>query len=833
MPDHTHIILYQTRQEFEPPQYAKWLFRCAFVFSDARKHRSHLTVRDILDDVLAEAVLAIQANETQTFTDRLREWVDLYCGLISQAPLRTFSSIGCDTSDCVSDWGSNPVQLFWKSRISAAAAESAKELADVAVTRLDTNAEFVLAAIRILGELHRRLRDNLHPGAFLDYFRLLPIVFTRVQAWWVRTAEQNGDVEHTPCHGVLLRPPFSGTYRLILRTFAEEWRCWEKAIIPTRAKDDSARQSVQPWSVLQNGAEYLHAHMRETLMLFFGCVQRGDKEGAQWLLDILLTWRAKIEPHDIRSIVDGLPRRNWLTLEVAACAWEEAQNNWAAQWDPGWQRPDAEGSWESRVPEAIFWTALRNYWIDACYIAMVGLVAIGRDCPCETSLVARFVRMLVLGDRSGIRGGVRNEEPLGGSREWFMSLLRYYEAYGASGSPRHPQFRYLFQLRGKLREIVGLSGEAEVVGLEGSNLPVFNEEMRKDALLAIWLLLTPTPTLWDETRRVEEWVNADLFRAEVFVRDLTIMQARLESAEFKTAYQGITECAEALAGNTGFDERVTERSKVLRDMVGNLEKITRNAIAERPISKDRVQETGRNFSGSYIFTSHSRYFAVKLFGSVCVVTAGGIEGIQNQSSVFSESRAAFIESYIGSPDALYVRDHMELKFQKEVAATIIATAIEKLNPSEGSVGSPQDWWTEVKAFSEKCKKSGLQPLCVLTGQTQPPWLLGWAYQGGSDNMGKPEDLRLWWDQEWSQVDGYVGNLGDVPAFHCSSSAGQSYLLTRESLDRVTFVRWEDGYFVRASVNEGQKDDVHVALKLAWRAKVDVKEGPALWLKYDW
>ena len=88
------------------------------------------------------------------------------------------------------------------------------------------------------------------------------------------------------------------------------------------------------------------------------------------------------------------------------------------------------------------------------------------------------------------------------------------------------------------------------------------------------------------------------------------------------------------------------------------------------------------------------------------------------------------------------------------------------------------------------------------------------------------------NQEWSQVDGYVGNLNDVPAFNCVSLVGQSYLLTRESLDRVTFVRWEDGDFVRASVNADQNeynDYRHIVLQLAWRAKVDIQEGRALQL----
>ena len=826
--DSGSTILCQTDAWYACSGRAQWLIRHAYVFKPAQNTHGPLRISDILGEVQAEALLAIQANETQTFKDRLSEWVDLYCHLISEAPFRNSPVRGNSQSDRVSDWGSPPVQIFWKSRISQIAAISVRELADAAVGKLNTNTEFVLALIRTFGELHRRLRESLHPGAFLDYFGLLPIVFARVQVWWVTTAEQNGNVEHTPCHGVLLRPPFSGTYRPILRTFGEEWKRWQKEIIPAQAKNNSGRQSGLAWSVLQNGAEYLHAHMRETLMLFFGCVQRGDKEGAEWFLDVLLTWRAQIEPHDVSFIVEGLPRRNWLTLEGVVCTWDEAKENWAALWDPGWKKAGERSSVEPRAPESIFWAALRNYWIDGCYIAMLGLMAVGKECLCEASLVADLLGALVFEKTSGIALNARNERPLHDSREWLFVLLRFYEAYLSPGEPPLPQYSYRLRLHGIWNEIVGWDDETRVSGAR-----VFTEGMRTDALLVIWLMLDLTTIPHDDIGKLKEWVAADLYRAEVFVRYLTGMRVRLGSAEFEAEYRGIAECVVALAEGEEFDERVMGRGEALGELVGRLEEIIKSAVTERPISGARIKETGRHFSSSKIFTPQPWHFPVKLFGGVCEVAAEGargLEGVQNRSVVFSVPRTAFIESYIGNPDARDNLDRMKLQFEKEVATSLFMSAIEKLRPNDINVGAPQEWWTKVKDFAEACRKSGLQPLCVLAGQTLPDWLLSWARPGRGDDGGKPADLRLWSNPEWSQVDGYVGNLEDVPAFHCVSPASQSYLLTRESLDRVTFVRWEDGDFVRASVNKDQNDYGRVVLQLAWRARVDAKEGPALQLE---
>lgn len=830
VPDRAPLIPYQTQREFAPPRYTEWLFGGAFIFSGVGKHSNRIAISDILGDMQAEVALAIQGNEIQTFKDRMLEWVDLYCHLISQAPLRTADFMGDDLPDRVADWGSSQVQLFWKSRISVTALTSSGELAEAAVGKIDTNTEFVLALIRILGELHRRLRKSLHPGAFLDYFELLPAVFARVQAWWVTTAEQNRDMEHTPCRGVLLRPPFAGTYRVILRTFCEEWKRWEKEIIPVQTKGNSGRQSVRPWSVFQNGAEYLHAHMQRTLMLFFSCVLRGDKEGAQWFLDILLTWRAQIQPHDGQSNVGGLPRRDWLTLDGVVCTWEEAKRNWAALWDPGWGQAGGVPG-EARAQEAIFWTALRNYWIDACYIAMLGLVAVGKECLCEASLAANLLRALVFEKLSGVARDARNERPLHVSREWLCAVLRFYEAYLSPGEPPLPRYSYRLRLHGIWNEIVGWNDEARVGGF-----PAFTERMRKDALLVIWLLLDLTPTSHDDAGKLSEWVAADLYRAEVFVRDLKEMQARLRSTQFKVEYEGIANCVGALVEGQGFDERVIERSEALGELAGKLEEIMRNAIRERPISEVRLQEAGRYFSSSEIFTPHTRHFPVKLFGSVREVAterAEGLEGVQNRSVVFRILRAAFIESYIGNPDARDNRDLMKLQFEKEVAGELFISAIEKLSPTKVHAGAPQEWWTKVKGFSAECRKSGLQPLCVLAGKTLPAWLLGWAHPGGGENAGKPEDLRLWSSEEWSQIDGYVGNLGDVPAFHYLSPTGRSYLLTRESLDMVTFGRREDGQFVQASVSPDPTDEARLVLKLAWHARVEVKEGPALEIEDAW
>ena len=823
------VVLCQTDGWCGFPGRAQWLFRRAFIFEAVQNSRSSLRISDILGDMQAEAMLAIQANEIQTFTDRLSEWVDLYCHLINEAPFRLPAAIRNDQPGGVLEWGSRPVQLFWKSGISVAAATAFEGLADAAVAKLDTNVEFVLTTIRESRELYRRLRDNIHPSALVDYFWLPPIVFRRIHTWWVTAAEQNGDVDHTACRGVLLRPPFSGTYRQVLRTFVGEWEFWKEDSLPASREGNSPTQPIRPWAVLQNAAEYLHAHMRETLVLFFGCVQRGDKEGAEWLLDVLLKWCAEIEPHYARSIADGLPRRDWLTLEITACAWGEAQKNWAAERDSGWSE-----SGEQELPEAIFWAALRNYWIDACYLALVGLVVVGKRCPCETSLAARLLKALVWEEAPRAGGNIHgNEKPLRNSGEWLFALLRFYEAYLSPGKPPRPQYSYRFRLYGMLGEIVESNGEPRVAGRMYSGLPALTEEMRRDAWLMLWLLLVESAaTLPNDARRLEEWVHADPYRAEVFVQDLAGMRARLESAEFRAAYQDITECVASLAGGEGFDNQVTVRGQALGEIVDSLRAITRSAIARGPISEARVQEASRDFSDSGIFTPHPWHFPVRLFRSVSEVAHQGAEGAQSQSWVASMRRAAFIESCIGNPDALDNRDRMKLRFEKEVAAGIVANVIEQLNPDEARAGTPQEWWARVKTFSEECKKSGLQPLCVLAGQTLPDWLLRWAHPGGDDNAAKPGDLRLWRNQEWSQVDGYVGNLGDVPAFHCLPLAGQSYLLVRESLDRVTFARWEGGYFVRASVNPDQNDDVGVVLQLAWRAKVEVEARPALRLMYD-
>lgn len=827
-PHQGSVILCQTDSWCEPSGRVQWLLRRAFIFEVAQKSRGSLRVSDILSDMQAEVVLAIQANEIQTFTDRLSEWVDLYCLLVKAGPFRNPVGTGEWHESGGMDFSSDPVQLFWKSRISVVAVTAFEALADAAIGRLDTISEFVLTTIRKPRELYGRVRDNLHPGALVDYFRLPWIVFGRIHAWWVTTAEQNGDVDHTACLGVVLRPPFFGTYRKILRTFVEEWELLQKAILPMSNNGNSLMEPGRPWGALQNAAEYLHGHMRETLILFFQCVQRGDKEGAEWFLDVLLKWRAQIQLPYAPSIAEGLPRRNWLTLEVATCAWQEAQNNWAAVWDPGWPKSEQGDAPETRVPEAVFWAALRNYWIDACYVATVGLVAIGKDCPCESSLVARLMKALV-GEEAP-----PGRKPLRDSREWLFSLLRFYEAYGASGKPQRPHYYYLFQLREMLKEVVGLNGEPRIAGRMHIRLPVFTEGMREDAMLAVWLLLSESAaTMPDDAHRLEEWIHADPYRAELVVSELAQMQEQLGSAEFRAAYHGITECVADLAKDGGFDERIMVRSQALREIVDNLGATARSTISQAPINEARVQEASRDFSSSDIFTRSTRHFPVQLFRSVSEVAHQGAEGAQSQSWVVSMRRAAFIESYKGNPDALDNRDRKKLRFKDEVAAGIVVNSIEQLKPEEAGAVTPQEWWTRVKAFSEECKKSGLQPLCVLAGPTVPDWLLRWAHPGGDDNAAKPEDLRLWGNQEWSQVDGYVGNLGDAPAFHCLSPASQSYLLVRESLNKVTFARWEDGYFVQASVKPDQNDDLGVVLQLVWRAKVEVEAHPALRLMYDW
>ena len=132
------------------------------------------------------------------------------------------------------------------------------------------------------------------------------------------------------------------------------------------------------------------------------------------------------------------------------------------------------------------------------------------------------------------------------------------------------------------------------------------------------------------------------------------------------------------------------------------------------------------------------------------------------------------------------------------AGSVMADILKDLSPETINVDSPAAYWQQIKIAASRILDEGGRPLLFVAGRAEPRWLLDWTRSTYDERVERPEDLRLVRDKQY-EANGYVGSLNDIPVCVAPIGSGSSYLISEESLDVLRFTEFEDGVYVRVSV----------------------------------
>jgi hypothetical protein len=149
--------------------------------------------------------------------------------------------------------------------------------------------------------------------------------------------------------------------------------------------------------------------------------------------------------------------------------------------------------------------------------------------------------------------------------------------------------------------------------------------------------------------------------------------------------------------------------------------------------------------------------------------------------------------------------------------------------------SPDAYWMRLSEFAQDCANKGHQAILFVGNPAFPGWLLKWTYAAAYPDMPKPQDFVFWRNPLFTvegNKNGYLGNFGDVAAFHAPQLGRESLLVAQEALKAVTFSRNARGHFVDITWTEDAQDELVGNLRLSWFVKVEVAPEKAFRLIYD-
>ena len=809
------VTLCHFEKNAAPTSWGKKIMRCAFAFRAGDRILDGTMAGDMLNDLQAEVALALTAREDTTIRDRLSELNELYILLIRASVVckdgvwQNHATLS-DSSKGASIFGRVPLYQVWGATILDAFRLTSQVL--------DVNVGAVGSAIEVARNCSRVLLKESQSNEISAYgLSLLPSIFRGIQMWWVGIIERHGIVDHTACNPAVLGPPFSSHYGEALGRFVGEWealRDWD--IVESRG-------GFLEWDTLRSTGAALENHLQHTVKMLFEAVWNGDREGAEWLVDILVKWFGRLCTRS--GTVYHIPGNAELTWQLTERTWSELEDIIAQTVDTSAPGYDGAG-----LQEAVFWLCLENYWIDVCYVTAATLASIGKDCDCANALPLRLIKAL-LGMKSVREGNVRNVgQPLNEVQAVFQSILRRYR-WGSAGAGYHNR---LMRLVGETKESTQepkVSGRVYVTS-DGNTLKAW-----EDGLLFVALLAAPAGSdiPVSNSGRFGEWIQREVRQAKGAADEWKRMIGRLTSAEMDS-WRPAFDCARDDRKEKDFVCAKEKLENMLTWAAKEVEEAERAVVSAAEISTETLNEIEEWASQSEVFFRPAvvcplPFFKVEYSDEESSAAFAGSDvrtvAISYPKNLLiskpTEARTVNEEEWFGT----IVRDHVLMEVWRTLRGAWDVKEVE--------ANSPDSYWMRLSEFARECASKGRQAILFVGNPAFPGWLLKWTYAAAYPDMPKPQDFVFWRNPVFSveeNKNGYLGNFGDVAAFHAPHLGRESLLVARESLKAVTFLRGPTGHFVEVAWERDPKDALFVNLKLSWRVKVEVEAHRALRLMYD-
>ena len=779
----------------------QWLVRQSFVLAPKEKKPVTLSVSDILNGLIVEAQIAIEASAESTFREALGELVDLHAALINSCNFITDSGQRDNFANLVNS------AHFTEARIYDLWAREYRHLLEATVDRLPVSDTYFNHMVHVPGRLIGQLKAVRPIAIPCHYFRLSRYLHYRLNRWWTRTTEEQGLLHHGPCEPVTLRAPTFALYDAAIKAYVGAWESLKNHhLLPSR-------EEAMTWEQYGEIRELYTGHLDSTLYILFDSLSLGNKDGAEWLCDSLIKWWDTISFRfeNTRYYIRDTRK---LTLELTQKPWEVARDV------VDFSMHDVD---ESNAPKALWSACIHNYWIDLCYISLYAMIQFGKACKCEGSLPAQLAGNL--GKGRALRAGgeaVGSQWPLQTFEDLLIAIIRQYYLDGG----------YLQGYRARMDEVVERifeQGKPDMVpGRVYSESGVKDLDSLSDGQLVLLCLLiqegwTPSSRLMEI---IQKWGGEDDAGLRGFTKQLEQWKTRLNNAGFQE-YEYLFSCIQA---NFGASENLVDATTALNDVLGRLisviEGFRDEQLRDVQISDERLKDVAR-WSSRSAFCKDKGDVPVSLFRKVKYSKE---EYTEHSLIIRDMNKEQFVEPPMAQR-AINEEEWFDRTISSYVAGSVMADTLKFLSPETIDVDGPLAYWGQIQIATSIIRNAGGTPILLVAGPAEPRWLLDWEISNYDEDVERPDGLRLVRDKQFESV-GYVASLNDIPVFVAPIAAGSSYLISGELLDTMRVTELEDGVFVKASVEPIQGKSMLINLRLVWRFKLDLGPSECWQLRYS-
>ena len=780
----------------------RWLVRRSYVLARKEKKTASLSINDILNELIADAQVDMEAGEEVTFQEALGELENMHVALIHAGDIVTNTDTG--QRDNYANLAER--DHVFDARLHDLWVRQYYRLTESAIERLSVNATYFRYLVHVPGRLISSLKDvhpKTIPGHFLRLSRSFHFCLNR---WWSRTAEEQGLLVHTPCKPATLRAPDVTVYDNSIKEYIGAWESLKNdRFSPT---DNEALN----WEQYREVGELYTEHLNSTLFMLFDSLILGNRDGAEWLCDSLIKWWNTIrfrfdEPrYYIRD--ESKP-----TMELTEKPWEAVKNMTDLS---------MPGVVEDTAQKALWAVCIHNYWIDLCCVSLYAMIQLGKTCDCESSLPAQLAGKL--GKGKALRPGgetAGNHWPIQTLEELLIAIIRQYFFDGG----------YLRGYHARLDSVVeGILSRGEPAMVPGrlySGSGVEGLDALSDGQLVLMCFLikedwTPSERLME---KVQRWAVYDAHGPRNFVTELKQWRARLNEAGFREYGQFFLRVQGNFDAVENLDVAASTLNIGLAQISDSIERFRDDHLREVKVSEERLSQVAK-WSSRSGFSQGDSDVPVSLFREV---QHSDEEYTEYSQSFTNQNKGEHVEPPMAQR-ASNEDEYFDRVISRSVAMHVIAETLRSLNPASVDAETPVAYWEQIQIAASRIRKEDGTPILLVAGRGDPDWLLDWTRSNYDEDIKRSKGPQLVRDGR-DESDSYVGSLDDIPVFVAPLRIGSSYLISRETLDTLKFTEFEDGVFAKVSAEPVQGNDLLINLRVVWRFELELRKGECWRLRY--
>jgi hypothetical protein len=756
--------------------------RWSYVFRTSSSETAlSLSVKDIVDEVQADAVQALAGDDASEFHASVRRLIELFEAMIATSQMTDPN--GSKGSLLLVGDPDRMLGLSFSFRMRL----SIEDLVDAACRHARPTSDYLALLVYTPERLFSVARRTLIFRLASEFIEIGSGIFLSLSRYWRVARETRGDELELLGPGSTLDQPSRSIHARSLERYVEGWESLLRSI--TAPADGS-------WTQLGFAGKCVGPWLSATAKMLSHASVSGDERAATVLHEVLMRahWnlnRASDEMSRLRLPLDATSSLFWESWPVVSGQLRHLSNNVFGA--------PTEADIASHVE--------RNLWTDICSITAFVNLKWAKTSRAQDPLCSRTAVKMIRGGADAIGRHVR---AFTNAEELLLCVMRQ----------RFANIRYTQKLDRQVEVLLEVAEAPMLSGRIRSRRDARDLSALEDEQLLTMIAVSPegwepSPTI---TTRLRTWiVHRPLsllgFR-ELLGRWLRILETpALEhwEAQFRALRSADVPFEAALANARRALEAVRRITLEVHDA----------AVAAAPISSTRLERIEGLASASG-FSKATGSFPLQVFADVGQRAASNEPLETFAITITNMDRGEFTEPRFAVEPA-NEDDFYGETVSEHVASFALDKALSLLSPRTVRAENEGEYLVHFSEFVKEATRIGLHPLLLLENPTIPEWVYEW----GESRFGFPvrslPDGLVITHEEPSPFAHYQFHLNGVPVVYAPIRQGRSLLVVAESFEELSFVHNALGHAVTAEAVPVPEDPVKIDLKLSWKGTIKVNK----------